>query len=129
MRVFALALLGACGGEPDGGLLEVHASLDPAVAAETEGYRVYRVILQGGADEAVREVEARGDPPDVFVVRSPITRAGPGDAYSIYVRVQVLRFSLEVGEIIAGCAEQGDVEIIDGAVNVLPLTLLEGDCP
>ena len=120
----------ACGGEPDGGLLEVHASLEQAVAEQVPDYRVYRVLIQGGAQAESREVEQRGAPPDVFVVRSPVTSPPPTeDAFSISVRVQALRFTLAAGEQIVGCDERGDVVLIDGAVNLLDVALAPGDCP
>ena len=121
---------GGCGGEPDGGLLEVHAVLDDAVAAEVADYRVYRLLIQGGAEAETREVEQSGAPPDVFAVRSPVTTPLPSeDQFSISVRVQVLRFTLSAGEQIVGCDEKGDVVLIDGAVNVLDVQLQPGDCP
>lgn len=120
-------LLGACGGEPDGGLLEIHAGLDPAVADELADYRVLRVGIQGGGVDELREVERTTPPPDVFVVRSPVSVPSAASELVVTVRIQALRFTAE-GEQVEACAQQDDVKVIDDAVNVIEVTLMPGDC-
>lgn len=120
-------LLAACGGEPDGGLLEIHAGLDPAVADELADYRVLRVGIQGGGVDELREVERTTPPPDVFVVRSPVSVPSAASELVVTVRIQALRFTAE-GEQVEACAQQDDVKVIDDAVNVIEVTLMPGDC-
>lgn len=129
LLALALAMPGfGCGGEPEGGLLEVHASYDAALLEELGTYRVLRVNVQGGGVDESREVERRGAPPDVFVVRSPLTVSSAEAGLAVTIRVQAMRFTAD-GEEVAACAEQGDVTVIDDAVNLVEVTLVSGDCP
>jgi hypothetical protein len=131
LQGFAVVLLacalGACGGEPEGGLLEVHASYDAAIQEDLATYRVLRVNVQGGEVDESREVERRGAPPDVFVVRSPVTVPGADTGLVVTIRVEAVRFTTD-GEQIVACAQQIDVTVIDDAVNLVEVTLMPGDC-
>jgi len=114
------ALLGGCGGQPDGALLEVHASLalDDTMIDQLRTYRVYRVEVEG----AIREVARTGLPPDTFVVRAPEPHAA-----SVPVSIRVLSFH-EDGEDVLGCVREDDVALVDGATVTLDVTLAPGDC-
>lgn len=125
----AVALIAAsCGGPPDGALLEVHVTADPAIEEDLREYRVYRVGIQGAGLDVLREVERRGDAPDVFVVRSPVPEGSPEDAPTVTVQVRALRFTTDGSEEIIGCGQDHDRSIVDGAVTIVDVTLAPGDC-
>lgn len=106
----------------------MHASLDASITEELAAYRVYRVgVHVDGVDgDPFREVERTSPPPDVFVVRSPVSVSSPGET-TMTVWVQALRFT-EAGTDVVGCALRPDVTVIEDAINLIEVTLMPGDC-